>query len=243
MLYAALFDRMMLSSVNHWRDEFGRVYVIFSNRSLCELFHWSHDKVSRMMGKLEEFGLIERRKRGQGRADHIYVLPISELCDYSDTSDEENLNSSRQKACSLEVLNYAANETDIKETESNETISSLQDLTEEEILEIIHENIEYDVLAGHKVDKASLDELVTLMVDTCLGRNPTVKIGGDIYSRERVINRLLSLNAEHMEYVLDQLREGKSEVKNFRAYAQTALFNAPTTMEMETDRRIHQLIG
>ena len=66
-LYGILLDRMSLSAKNGWLDEQGRVFIIFTiedvKRSLC----CADNKATKLLRELEEFGLIERKRRGLGR--------------------------------------------------------------------------------------------------------------------------------------------------------------------------------
>ena len=73
---------------------------------------------------------------------------------------------------------------------------------------LILENIEYDVLSQNvQLDKDRLDELVELMVDTVCSNREMIRVAGDDYPAEVVRSRFLKLNASHIEYVLDRMRE------------------------------------
>ena len=89
--------------------------------------------------------------------------------------------------------------------------------------EIILENIDYDILTqDEKLDRDRLDELVELMVDTVCSNREMIRIAGDDYPAEVVRSRFLKLNAPHIEYVLDRMRENTTYVRNiaiFRRYA------------------------
>ena len=98
--------------------------------------------------------------------------------------------------------------------------------------ELILENIEYDILTQNaQLDKARLDELVELMVDTVCSKRQTIRIAGDDYPAEVVRSRFLKLNASHIEYVLDRMRENTTYVHNIKKYLLAALYNAPVTMD------------
>ena len=89
--------------------------------------------------------------------------------------------------------------------------------------EIILENIDYDILTqDEKLDRDRLDELVELMVDTVCSNREMIRVAGDDYPAEVVRSRFLKLNASHIEYVLDRMRENTTYVRNiaiFRRYA------------------------
>ena len=74
VLYGLLLDRMGLSVKNGWKDEEGRVYIIFTVESIMEQLKCSNKKAVGLLRELEEkAGLIERRRQGQGRPSLIYV--------------------------------------------------------------------------------------------------------------------------------------------------------------------------
>ena len=111
--------------------------------------------------------------------------------------------------------------------------------------ELILENIEYDILAqNERLDRDRLDELVELMVDTVCSHRKMIRIAGDDYPAEVVRSRFLKLNASHIEYVLDRMRENTTYVRNIKKYLLAALYNAPVTMDSYyTSLVSHDLYG
>ena len=110
---------------------------------------------------------------------------------------------------------------------------------------LILENIEYDVLSQNvQLDKDRLDELVELMVDTVCSNREMIRVAGDDYPAEVVRSRFLKLNASHIEYVLDRMRENTTYVRNIKKYLLAALYNAPVTMDSYyTSLVSHDLYG
>ena len=111
--------------------------------------------------------------------------------------------------------------------------------------ELILENIEYDILTQNaQLDKARLDELVELMVDTVCSKRQTIRIAGDDYPAEVVKSSFLKLTASHIEYILDRMRENTTYVRNIKKYLLAALYNAPVTMDSYyTSLVSHDLYG
>ena len=111
--------------------------------------------------------------------------------------------------------------------------------------EIIKENIEYGILAVKlKPDIAMLDEIVDLLTETVCTQKDSVIIAGDVYPAAVVKSKLLKLNAEHIEYVLDCMKSNTTEVRNIKKYLLAALFNAPSTMDSYYTARVnHDLYG
>ena len=111
--------------------------------------------------------------------------------------------------------------------------------------EIILENIDYDILTqDEKLDRDRLDELVELMVDTVCSNREMIRVARDDYPAEVVRSRFLKLNASHIEYVLDRMRENTTYVRNIKKYLLAALYNAPVTMDSYyTSLVSHDLYG
>lgn len=74
ILYGILLDRMSLSVKNGWLDEQGRVYIIFRLEEIMTALGCADKKATRLMTELEtNAGLIERKRRGLGKPNIIYV--------------------------------------------------------------------------------------------------------------------------------------------------------------------------
>ena len=111
--------------------------------------------------------------------------------------------------------------------------------------EIIKDNIEYDILSVKlKSEISMLDEIVDLLTETVCTKKDSVIITGDVYPSAVVKSKLLKLNAEHIEYVIDCMKSNTTEVRNIKKYLLAALFNAPSTMDSYYTARVnHDLYG
>ena len=76
-LYGILLDRMSLSAKNNWLDEQGRVYIIYTVREVQESLCCAEHKAVKLFRELEQADLIERKRRGLGRPNLIYVKNFS----------------------------------------------------------------------------------------------------------------------------------------------------------------------
>lgn len=93
-------------------------------------------------------------------------------------------------------------------------------------------NVDYNYLVGYtEVDRARLDELVELMLDTVCSTKSTIRVAGEELPAEVVRSRLLKLTDAHLLYVLDRINENTTEVRHVKPYLLTALYNAPLTMD------------
>ena len=73
VLYGLLLDRMGLSVKNGWMDGERRVYIYFTQEDAMRMMDCGHNKAVKLFADLEQTGLIERKKQGQGRPTRIYV--------------------------------------------------------------------------------------------------------------------------------------------------------------------------
>ena len=73
VLYGILLDRMSLSMKNRWFDSENRVYIIYQIADIQEDMGISKNKAIDLLRSLEEFGLIEKKRRGLGMPSLLYV--------------------------------------------------------------------------------------------------------------------------------------------------------------------------
>ncbi len=154
VLYGLLLDRMGLSVRNGWLDSARRVYIYFTLEDAQAAMSCGHNKAVKLFADLEQIGLIERRKQGQGKPTKIYVknftLPLepgqtppapeppqppkdgqtSDLGKSALPPTQEVLTSEKRKSAlpkmgSQDFPKANANKTDKKKTELNDTDPSI----------------------------------------------------------------------------------------------------------------------
>ena len=76
-LYGILLDRMSLSVKNGWLDKQNRVFIIFTIEDVKRALCCADNKATKLLRELEKFGLIERKRRGQGKPSLVYVKNFS----------------------------------------------------------------------------------------------------------------------------------------------------------------------
>ena len=110
--------------------------------------------------------------------------------------------------------------------------------------EEIKRQIEYDVMV-QRCQPSQLDELVEIMLEVRMNLSPTTRFSRDeVYQTVYVQDRYSRLNAEHIEQVLDGIRENTSKVMHTKAYLMKCLFNAPETLESKVIMDVnHDLYG
>ena len=73
ILYSRMLDRMYLSAQKEWIDNQGRVFIYYSNEEMEKDLNRGHNIIVSIVKDLVSVGLIERKKRGQGKPSIIYV--------------------------------------------------------------------------------------------------------------------------------------------------------------------------
>ena len=90
MLYGILLDRMSLSMKNGWLDEENKVFIIFTIDEIEETMNIGRNKAINIMKEIQDFGLIEKKRRGLGKPNIIYVKSfLVETKEENRTAEEE----------------------------------------------------------------------------------------------------------------------------------------------------------
>ena len=237
-LYGILLDRMSLSVRNEWFDKKGRVFIIFTIEDVKRTLRCADNKATRLLRELEEFGLIERKRRGQGKPCLVYVKNFSAESSKESVKNRDNDDSCGSKiACQDPVKSRGIKKKENK-TEMNNTNLILSDESEKmknrELLEeYFSRSLEMDLLLRlYPDDEDTLYQIVDLLVDTCATNRKTLRIAGDDKPAEVVRSRFKKLNADHICFVLKCLAENSSPIRNMKQYLLASLYNAPTTMQL-----------
>lgn len=84
LLYGLMLDRMSLSMKNGWLDDENRAYIIYTVDSIMEDLGCAKATCVKIMKELDSengIGLIEKKRRGLGKPDIIYVKNFSTVDD------------------------------------------------------------------------------------------------------------------------------------------------------------------
>ena len=237
-LYGILLDRMSLSVKNEWFDKKGRVFIIFTIEDVKRTLRCADNKATRLLRELEKFGLIERKRRGQGKPCLVYVKNFSAESSKESVKNRDNDDSCGSKiACQDPVKSRGIKKKENK-TEMNNTNLILSDESEKmknrELLEeYFSRSLEIDLLLRlYPDDEDTLYQIVNLLVDTCATNRKTPRIAGDDKPAEVVRSRFMKLNADHIRFVLKCLAENSNPIRNMKQYLLASLYNSPTTMQL-----------
>ena len=233
-LYGILLDRMGLSVKNGWLDEQGRVYIIFPVQEVMDALGCADNKATKLFRELEKFGLIERKQRGLGKPNLIYV---KNFADPRFRNREKN-GSGAANSAQQETAKSRGNKTEWNKTEGSETDPFSSDAEDEpdertRLEAYFMQSLEVDLLLRVCPDEEdTIHQIVNLLVDTCSSKRRMLRVAGDDKPAEVVRSRFMKLNADHIRFVLKCLAESTAPVRNMKQYLLAALYNAPTTMQL-----------
>lgn len=102
MLYGVLLDRMNLSMKNGWIDGDNRVYIHYQISDIMEDLKMARATAVKYMNELEEFGLVEKKRQGLGRANIIYVKSFLVKDNYDEYDRETAAKNNETKEVEME---------------------------------------------------------------------------------------------------------------------------------------------
>ena len=237
-LYGILLDRMSLSARNGWLDKAGRVFIIYTVQEVQDSLGCADKKATKLLRELEEYGLIERKRRGLGKPDLIYVKNFSAESSKSIFQNRDFHDSGGFKSASQDPAKSRCNKTDENNTEKSETYPFYSEEADEmskreQLKEYFSQSLEVELLLRLcPDDEDTIYQIVDLLVDTCATNRKLLRIAGDDKPAEVVRSRFMKLNADHIRFVLKCLAENSSPIRNMKQYLLASLYNAPTTMQL-----------
>ena len=105
LLYGLMLDRMSLSMKNGWLDDENRAYIIYTVDNMMEDLGCAKATCAKVIKELDSdngIGLIEKKRRGLGKPDIIYVKNFSAVSDIN----PENTAANADKSTEVQNLNF-----------------------------------------------------------------------------------------------------------------------------------------
>ena len=123
-LYGILLDRMSLSARNGWLDKAGRVFIIYTVQEVQDSLGCADKKATKLLRELEEYGLIERKRRGLGKPDLIYVKNFSSESSKTPYLNRDNDDSGTGENTFQDPVKLRCNKTERNNTDLQVTVDS-----------------------------------------------------------------------------------------------------------------------
>ena len=238
VLYGLLLDRISLSREHGWFDESGRVYVYYTINSVKRALRCGNSKACRLLKELDSFGLTERKKQGHCKPTIIYVK------DFTRFPKQEFMTSQSGNSCDLKMGIHDNSERESINTYKNNTentktdpILSGQDVDKDaeeraSYRDYLFDKLEMEILyERYPYDRETLDAILDLMVDVICSKRKMIRIAGDDKPLNVVKSQFMKVDASHIEYVMDCMKETGSKVRNIKQYMLAAIYNAPFTIQ------------
>ena len=203
-LYGILLDRMSLSARNGWLDKAGRVFIIYTVQEVQDSLGCADKKATKLLRELEEYGLIERKRRGLGKPDLIYVKNFSSESSKLRFLNRDNDDSGVVQNTLQDPAKLRCNKTERNNTEISDTDPIYSDKNDwmserEQLEEYFSQSLEVELLLRLcPDDEDTIYQIVDLLVDTCATNRKLLHIAGDDKPAEVVRSRFMKLNADHM---------------------------------------------
>lgn len=188
----------------------------YENRTSTEIELVENEgNIHRTSTENEQVRNSDQYEKQTGSCTEIEPLAVRKSNTNNNNSNNTNLNESNQ----------------INQTSSECVDDDAMDEAEAYI-ELIKENIDYDVMMSNKQwrDRDMFDELFQLICEVVCVPAKSVRIAGKDYPYSLVKSKFLKLNASHLEYVIGCMERNTTKVANIKSYLITALYNAPSTM-------------
>ena len=232
VLYGILLSQMALSRKNNWIEkDTGRVYIHYNLSYLAQCMGHSKGTITRAMQELCEAGLLQRRRRGRGLPDVLYVMDFTSI--HEKTKKEEMTKEKQSDPVNKEEGKTEENKTeeknpsrlsDKKEIKSEISVTDIY-------RDLIKKQIDYPFLMErYPYDQNILEELLSVMTEAITSKRQYLRVNGENRAANEVQNRLKRIDVTHIEYILECVKKNTKKIINPPLFLLTALYNAPVTI-------------
>lgn len=90
------------------------------------------------------------------------------------------------------------------------------------------------------IEKSDADMLLNYIYDILNSQQKTMSIEGTPISSETVIQRILDLGLDELEFAFDKYKSTMKDIKNTKAYIRTILYNAKAQSRAEIQNTLHR---
>lgn len=245
VIYSFLLNRMKLSKINHWINNQGEIYLIYTRKEFQNKLNLSDKPVTRAFKELRNANLIKEEKQGFGKPNLIYIGKIEHeeietndiISDYNMETDSEYIRLDNQRR-----RDYFEGEHPISNTENlriNNKYIIKQNNNNSDVSQsnIEKENLEY---IKQKCELYLFDEKQRNIIENALDimfYSKELKIGQAILLKENVRSRMQLLNASIIFYALDKLNYLKPDTQIYSStnFIISCLYNAITEYYSDSD--------
>jgi hypothetical protein len=157
VLYGFLSDRLTLSekSREKFTDKSGRIYINYPVQKVCDRLDCSQKSAIKYFKALQEFGLIEKIRIGQGREDKIYVNSLWEIGENSENTSQNSKNyTSKNEDFSVQNSNFYTSGSGDFSSEKCKNYSQ-----EVENLHVLYNDFQTDIIQTNSIHPIYQEEI------------------------------------------------------------------------------------
>ena len=225
ILYAFLLDRLSLSQKNHWFDEYGRVYLIFTREEVQDKLCLSEKTVTKAFKQLLEVNLIAEKRQGLGKPNLIYVGKIQhqDIDNFIDTESIQVLNSKNYG--SREVKNTTLDTKKLPTINPNNiktniiNTDSINPQSDEKCISLNEVREKCKLNEFTKEEYAILDDVIERLYYA-----DSLKVGSVVITHSKILSKLPLINKNNLIQLLD-IAKSSSNIKNITNYLMICLYN------------------
>ena len=108
--------------------------------------------------------------------------------------------------------------------------------------EEIKERIEYDIYCEDKSNVKYMNAVVSAMLDILTTENETVTIGKKKIPTELAKATFNKIRTPQVDYVINNLKENTTNIKNIKSYLQTSLYNSISYLDLDVASKVQYLM-
>ena len=154
------------------------MYIIFPVQEVMDVLGCADNKATKLFRELEKFGLIERKRRGLGKPNLIYVKNFAD----PRVRNREKNGSGAADSAQPEAAKSRGNKTEWNKTEGSEPDPFSSDAEDEpdertRLEAYFMQSLEVDLLLRVCPDEEdTIDQIVNLLVDTCSSKRRMLRV-------------------------------------------------------------------
>lgn len=228
LLYCALLDSTTLSRKRQCIDDSDRVYIELVRINMAKKLGVSEKTLVTALVGLENAGLIQQVRRGQGKCNLVYVKDYtseSEGARVEDCSDVEQKNlPNRPEKEENNINNINKNPRQSSISGSAELIQ----MDDRKKIEDVKERIEYSKLcATYQQDVELINVVVSVFASVHSASRKEYRISGVTLSAEVLRDKLDTLTSNQVSAVISGILHHRTKgILNLRKYVLTCLYAA-----------------
>lgn len=225
ILYAFLLDRLSLSQKNHWFDEYGRVYLIFTREEVQDKLCLSEKTVTKAFKQLADANLIAEKRQGLGKPNLIYVGKLQHE-DIDNFTDTENLQAMTSKNYGSGEVKNTTLDTEILPTINPNNIKtniintdSINPQSNEECISLNEVKEKCNLNEFTKEEQSILEDVIERLYYA-----DNLKVGSVMITNSKILSKLPLINKNNLIQLLDIVKNS-SNIKNMTNYLMICLYN------------------